>query len=552
MEEKKDIFDTLDNYLINLYENEEQIDDNHKFACIYGLIYIFKKIKELNLPLGIDFSFIFVTKEGLSTTINETIKKIKEENEKLKDENNDNFNQFIIMSWNILKNEEINDNPFIKKDNKIQKVRKKNLENYNDILEELDKLILSKNLESIEKLIENKLNKEGELLDRVIVNLNDEDEIEEENEEESEKDDNDDENEKSNNPSEIEENEDNNNNINNNEESKLENIINDFKQIIKSDNNEDLNFFDKYKNFFDEKNFILTEKSKERLLLLKKLIELKIPVLLEGPTGASKTLSAEIICELLLKEKGEINEKKLPIKFNLSSETRIPDLLGKYVGSKSSFGGMKMKDGPFIDAYKNGRILILDEINLASKTVLQCIGEAIDNNFLSIDISGRPLKKKIYKKKGFSIIATQNPNTGFYSQKRQNLGKEFLSRFQIIYFPSFTEFELKQIALGLGKRFNLKINLSKININYELFIDDFIKFHIEWLKKVENEIICFTIREIAATIKALSPDEKRDKNKIITTDIYNTIMIIYGARYPKQKKNELENVFNKYESFKLL
>ena len=106
-------------------------------------------------------------------------------------------------------------------------------------------------------------------------------------------------------------------------------------------------------------------------------------------------LSSEIIFKSLLKEKGEINEKKLPIKFNLSSETRISDLLGKYVGSKSSFGGMKMKDGPFIDAYKNGRILILDEINLASKTVLQCIGEAIDNNFLSIDISGRPLKKNL-------------------------------------------------------------------------------------------------------------------------------------------------------------
>ena len=53
-----------------------------------------------------------------------------------------------------------------------------------------------------------------------------------------------------------------------------------------------------------------------------------------------------------------------------------------------------MKDGPFIDAYKNGRILILDEINLASKTVLQCIGEAIDNNFLSIDISRKTFKKK--------------------------------------------------------------------------------------------------------------------------------------------------------------
>ncbi len=71
----------------------------------------------------------------------------------------------------------------------------------------------------------------------------------------------------------------------------------------------------------------------------------------------------------------------------------------------------------------------------------------------------------------------------------------------------------------------------------------------KWSKKVEDDIQCFTIREIAATIKALSPDEIRDKNKNenknkninIYDKIFNTIMIIYGARYPKEKKNELEN-----------
>ncbi len=78
-----------------------------------------QKNKELNLPLGIDFSFIFLTKEGLPTAMNQTIIKINEQKEKIKNENNDNFNQFIIMSWNILKNEEINYNPFITKDNKI-------------------------------------------------------------------------------------------------------------------------------------------------------------------------------------------------------------------------------------------------------------------------------------------------------------------------------------------------------------------------------------------------------------------------------------------------
>ena len=135
-----------------------------------------------------------------------------------------------------------------------------------------------------------------------------------------------------------------------------------------------------------------------------------------------------------------------------------------------------MKDGPFIEAYKKGRVLILDEINLASITVLQCIQESLDNNFSSIDIPGRPLKK-INKKKGFSLIATQNPNTGLYAHKRQNIGKEFLSRFQIIYFPPFTENELVKIALGLGERFKLKNN-TEIN-NYESFIRDSVKFHME-------------------------------------------------------------------------
>jgi MoxR-like ATPase len=95
-----------------------------------------------------------------------------------------------------------------------------------------------------------------------------------------------------------------------------------------------------YKDFFEKKNFILTTAAKKRLILLKNFIELKINVLLEGPTGTAKTLSAEIICDLLeyikKKEKKEKYKKKEVIKFNLSSETTIPDLLGRYIGSNKS------------------------------------------------------------------------------------------------------------------------------------------------------------------------------------------------------------------------
>ncbi len=111
--------------------------------------------------------------------------------------------------------------------------------------------------------------------------------------------------------------------------------------------------FEEQKNFFEENNYILTSDSIDKLSKLYYLISLGIPVLLERPTGTSKTFTAEIICDYLKKEK---------IRFNLSSETTISDLLGKYIGNNDSWAGIKIKDGPFIDAYKNGKCLILDEI----------------------------------------------------------------------------------------------------------------------------------------------------------------------------------------------
>ena len=50
----------------------------------------------------------------------------------------------------------------------------------------------------------------------------------------------------------------------------------------------------------------------------------------------------------------------------------------------------------------------------------------------------------------FSLIATQNPIIGALANKRLDLGIEFLSRFQIIYFLEFEPEELKDIAIGLG------------------------------------------------------------------------------------------------------
>ena len=175
------------------------------------------------------------------------------------------------------------------------------------------------------------------------------------------------------------------------------------------------------------KNFIFTDNAIKKLKEIKYYISHNYPVLLEGPTGTAKTKSVEILCE----------EMGLKLKrFNLSSETKTADLFGRYAGDPNSFSGISFQEGIFIEAFKNGYTLLLDEINLASNQVLQSFEECLDSHKISCEIPGMPWKE-ISMGKGFNLIATQNPNKGLFANKRQDLGKKFLSRFHVINFDSF-------------------------------------------------------------------------------------------------------------------
>ena len=192
------------------------------------------------------------------------------------------------------------------------------------------------------------------------------------------------------------------------------------------------------KTLLDNYNYILTDKARDRLDKLYTYISNGISVLIEGETGSSKTLSAEIICKQIfdIKLNQNPNIKESYIKFNLSAEVKINDLMQKFMGNKNSLSGLEIVDGPFLKAFKNGIPLILDEINLASEEVLQCIEEALDSGEINMEITGIG-NINCKKREGFCLIATQNPNRGNYINKRQFLSKSFLSHFQIIKFPPF-------------------------------------------------------------------------------------------------------------------
>ena len=142
-----------------------------------------------------------------------------------------------------------------------------------------------------------------------------------------------------------------------------------------------------------------------------------IPVLLEGPTGTSKTRTTLIACEYITKiiNKDSKYDDSL-LRYNLSAETKIDDLLMKFTGDNKSASGLKIEEGQFFKAYTRGHKILLDEINLAPREVLECIQQAFDNKILSVESSGKVLKK--YKmNKNFGIIATQNPNKGAFAKK---------------------------------------------------------------------------------------------------------------------------------------
>ena len=82
-------------------------------------------------------------------------------------------------------------------------------------------------------------------------------------------------------------------------------------------------------------------------------------------------------------------------------------------------------------AYSKENKLLLDDINLLKKEVLECIQQAIDNKTLNFDCNGRRYVN-ISMYDNFWIIATQNPNKGEFA--RQDLGNGFLSRFEKFIF----------------------------------------------------------------------------------------------------------------------
>lgn len=162
-------------------------------------------------------------------------------------------------------------------------------------------------------------------------------------------------------------------------------------------------------------------------------LQIRKPILLEGSPGVGKTTLVAALAHSI----------GMPLtRINLSDQTDLMDLFGSDVpieGERSGHFGWR--DAPFLRAMKKGEWVLLDEMNLASQTVLEGLNACLDHRGQAY-IS--ELDQTFERHPGFVVFAAQNPH--HQGGGRKGLPASFIDRFTVVYAEEFTPKDLMFIS----------------------------------------------------------------------------------------------------------
>jgi midasin len=162
-------------------------------------------------------------------------------------------------------------------------------------------------------------------------------------------------------------------------------------------------------------------------------LQLPKPILLEGNPGVGKTTLVTALAKAIGK----------PLtRLNLSEQTDLMDLFGSDVPVEGGAAGtFAWRDAPFLKAMKNGDWVLLDEMNLASQSVLEGLNAVLDHRG---EVYVSELDQTFHKHQDFRVFAAQNPH--HQGGGRKGLPASFVNRFTVVYADVFQPEDLTLIC----------------------------------------------------------------------------------------------------------
>ncbi|KAK1769134.1 hypothetical protein QBC33DRAFT_532375 [Phialemonium atrogriseum] len=162
-------------------------------------------------------------------------------------------------------------------------------------------------------------------------------------------------------------------------------------------------------------------------------LQINKPVLLEGSPGVGKTTLVSALARVCGRPLTRIN---------LSDQTDLMDLFGTDVPVEGAeAGNFAWKDAPFLQAMQKGEWVLLDEMNLASQSVLEGLNACLDHRG---EVYISELDQVFKRHPEFRLFAAQNPH--HQGGGRKGLPSSFVNRFIVVYADVFTEQDLLLIT----------------------------------------------------------------------------------------------------------
>ena len=209
---------------------------------------------------------------------------------------------------------------------------------------------------------------------------------------------------------------------------------------------------------------------------IKTILHSKIfyPVFITGLSGNGKTCMIHEVCAKL---------KRDLVRVNITIETDEDDLLG---GFRLINGETVWHDGPIINAMRNGSIVLIDEIDLASHKIM-CLQPVLEGKPIYL----KKINEVVYPEPGFNVIATANTKGKGSDDGRfigtNILNEAFLDRFSATFYQEYPSTKME--AKILSKQFQM----------YELTEDDFVDKLVRWADVIRRSFKEGAVDEIVTT-----------------------------------------------------